>query len=603
MILIRLLLLAFAFLVQPAFAEEPMDPEKAYRFSVRTIDANTIEARWQIASDYYMYRQKIRFTAEPATVKLGDATFPAGKVKQDEFFGEVETYRGDIKIQIPVEAGGAESFTLKAMSQGCWDKGICFPPLSQQAKVSLVEGGMSTPAMSESPAMTPAVAPLTPVDDEGDESSRIARVLKHGGFWLNIVSFFGFGLLLCLTPCVFPMVPILSGIIVNHGHAVTHARAFWLSLAYVLGMAVTYAAVGVAAGFSGTLLSSALQNAWVLGGFALVFVVLSFSMFGFYELQLPTALQSRLSETANKQGGSFGAIAVMGALSALIVGPCVAAPLAGALLYIAQTKDAVLGGAALFSMALGMGAPLILVGVFSRSLLPKAGPWMEAVKKFFGVIMLATALWLVTPVIPTWAQMLGWASLLIVPAIYLRALDPLPTHASNWNRLWKGVGVLMLLGGTAMLAGVLGGARDPLKPLDFLHAEAASPSAACMPTEFAFERVKSNAELDARLAEAAARGQSVMLDFYADWCVSCKEMEKFTFTDPRVRAKLAGTRLLQADVTANSEDDKALLKRFSLFGPPGIIFYERSGKQVEDARVIGYQAADQFLATLEKALR
>jgi thiol:disulfide interchange protein DsbD len=588
---IRLLLLLLALATPPAFAEEPLEPEQAYRFSARAIDADTVEARWQIADGYYMYREKIRFAAEPATVTLGAPAFPAGKVKDDEFFGKVETYRQEVAIRIPVQAGGATTFTLKAVSQGCWDQGVCYPPTPQQVTVNL--------AVASEPALSSPAAATAPASD-GDESSKITQLLKHGGFWLIIASFFGFGLLLCLTPCVFPMVPILSGIIVNHGHAVTHMRAFWLSLAYVLGMAVTYAAVGVAAGFSGTLLSNALQNAWVLGAFALIFVILSLSMFGFYELQLPAALQSRLSEKANEQGGSFGAIAIMGALSALIVGPCVAAPLAGALLYIAQTKDAALGGAALFAMALGMGAPLIVVGVFSRSLLPKAGPWMETVKKFFGVIMLATALWLVTPVIPVWAQMLGWAALLIVPAIYMHALDSLPKHANNWHRLWKGVGVLMLLGGTAMLAGMLGGARDPLQPLGFLHGEAADRA---VPPRLTFEGIKSVAELDARIGEAAARGQPVMLDFYADWCASCKEMEKFTFADTGVQARLAGVRLLQADVTANSDDDKALLKRFGLFGPPGIIFFDRNGKEVIGVRVIGYQSADLFLATLGRTLR
>jgi thioredoxin:protein disulfide reductase len=595
MIPIRLLLLLPALLTLPAIAaEEPLEPEQAYRFSARAVDASTVEARWQITDGYYMYREKIRFTAEPATVKLGEPKFPAGKVKDDEFFGKVETYRQDVKIRIPVEAGGAGSFTLKAVSQGCWDQGVCYPPTPQKTTVKLIAAATAAPAIEAAPS---AAAPA--LIGEGDESSRIAGLLKHGSFWLVIASFFGFGLLLCLTPCVFPMVPILSGIIVNHGHAVTHIRAFWLSLAYVLGMAVTYAAVGVAAGYSGTLLSAALQNVYVLTAFALVFVILSLSMFGFYELQLPAALQSRLSEKANQQGGSFTAIAVMGALSALIVGPCVAAPLAGALLYIAQTRDAVLGGGALFAMAMGMGAPLILVGVFSRSLLPKAGPWMEVVKKFFGVVMLATALWLVTPVIPVWAQMLGWAALLIVPAIFMHALDALPKQANNWHRLWKGVGVLMLLGGTAMLVGVLGGSRDPLQPLGFLRGEAmvgVSPG-------LTFERVKSTGDLDARLQGAAVNGQLVMLDFYADWCVSCKEMEKFTFTDPRVKAKLAGVLLLQADVTANSDDDKALLKRFSLFGPPGIIFFGRDGQEIANVRVVGYQPADQFLATLGQVLR
>ncbi len=602
--LVRLfaLLLAFAVAPSPFAADEPLEPEKAYRFSAQTLDAHSVEARWQIENGYYMYRDKFKFVAEPATVKLGEPKFPTGKIKDDEFFGQVETYRDEIRIVIPVEANGAESFTLKATSQGCWDEGICYPPMVQQASVDLA----AAPRMSVAPAAAPAVATpaaqpagparTEPAAGDGDESSNIAGLLRDRGLWVAIASFFGFGLLLSLTPCVLPMVPILSGIIVNHGHAVTHARAFWLSSAYVLGMAVTYAAVGVAAGYSGTLLSAALQNAWVLGAFALVFVALSLSMFGFYELQLPAALQGRLSEKANARGGSFGAIAAMGALSALIVGPCVAAPLAGALLYIAQTGDAALGGAALFAMALGMGAPLILVGVFSRSLLPRTGPWMDAVKKFFGVLLLATALWLVAPVIPAWTQMLGWAALLIIPAIYMHALDPLPPHAGGWHRLWKGFGVLMLLAGAAMLIGLLGGARDPLQPLGFLRGEAV----AGVSPGLTFERVKTTADLDARLREATAQGRPVMLDFYADWCVSCKEMEKFTFSDARVKTRLAGTRLLQADVTANDDADKALLKRFKLFGPPGLIFFGRDGQEIADVRVVGYQPADRFLATLDK---
>jgi thiol:disulfide interchange protein DsbD len=580
----RLLALLWLALPGPLLhAAEPMDPEKAFRFSARALDANTIEARWDIAPDYYLYRHMIKFAADSATVTLGAAELPKGEEKDDEFFGRVETYRGELVARIPVGAGG--EFTLKAESQGCWDGGVCYPPLTQEAKISLA-GGSS------------AVPPEPTSTSSGDESGEIAKLLKGASFWVAVVTFFGFGLLLSLTPCVFPMIPILSGIIVNHGHAVTHLRAFTLSLAYVLGMAVTYAAVGVAAGFSGTLLSAALQNAWVLGAFALVFVVLSFSMFGFYELQLPAALQSKLSDTANKQGGSLGAIALMGALSALIVGPCVAAPLAGALLYIAQTKDAVLGGVALFAMGLGMGAPLLAVGVFSRSFLPKTGPWMEAVKKFFGVVLLATALWLVSPVLPAWAAMLGWAALLIVPAIYLHALDPLPPHAHGWQRFWKGIGILMLLYGAALLVGLLGGGRDPLQPLGFLrggNAAAVSPA----PT---FEKVASSAELDNRLAAAQTNNKPVMLDFYADWCVSCKEMEKFTFSDPSVAAKMKEFTLLKADVTANNEADKALLKRFGLFGPPGIIFFDKAGGEIAGLRVVGYQAADIFLATLNKAL-
>jgi thiol:disulfide interchange protein DsbD len=599
--LIRLSFLLLCSLTGLARAEEPLAPEQAFRFSAKAIDADTIEARWQIVDGYYMYRDKFKFALEGGT--LGTAKLPPGKMKEDDLFGKVETYRKEVKILLPVKATGA--VTLKAVSQGCWDGGICYPPLNQDAKLELAAatgapGSAAPQAMpvAAAPAPTPAAPAAAAAAAPADESSRIAGLFKGDNLALVLVSFFGFGLLLSLTPCVFPMIPILSGIIVNHGHAVSHLRAFVLSLAYVLGMAVTYAAVGVAAGLSGTLLSAALQNAWVLGSFALVFVVLSLSMFGFYELQMPAALQSRVSDTANRQGGSLPAIALMGALSALIVGPCVAAPLAGALLYIAQTGNAVLGGAALFVMALGMGLPLLLVGAFSRSLLPKSGPWMDGVKNFFGVVMLATALWLVSPVIPMWLQMLGWALLMVVPAIYLHALDPLPPHAHAFQRLGKGLGVALLVGGAAMLIGVLGGARDPLQPLGFLRGATAAVSPA--PT---FERVATVERLDARLAEAKSAGKAVMLDFYADWCVSCKEMERFTFADPKVAARMKQLVLLQADVTANTGADAALLKRFGLFGPPGIIFWDAAGRELLDLRVVGFQPAETFLPTLERVVR
>ncbi len=578
--------LLLTLLAAPLRAEEPLEPEKAFRFSARMADAGTLEARWQIADGYYMYRDKFKFSADLPEVKLGEPRYPKGKVKDDEIFGKVETYRGELKILIPVEGPAGIAFRLKTSSQGCADLGVCYPPLPQQAALTLAAASSPQPA-SATPAPTAAAE---------SEDSRLARLLGEAGLWAILATFLGFGVLLAFTPCVLPMVPILSGIIVNHGHAVSHGRAFVLSLAYVLGMAVTYAAAGVAAGFSGTLLSNALQNAWVLGGFGLVFVALSLSMFGFYELQLPSALQSRLSERANAQGGSLPAIAAMGALSALIVGPCVTAPLAAALLYIAKTGDAALGGAALFALAIGMGLPLLLVGTFSRSLLPKPGPWMDAVNRFFGVLLLATALWIVGPVIPAWAQMAGWAALLIVPAIYMHALDPLPPHASGWHRLWKGVAVAMLIGGGAMLVGLLGGSRDPLQPLGFLRGATAAVE---KPAGAAFERVKNITELEARLAGA---DRPVMLDFYADWCISCKEMEKFTFADPQVAARLAGFRLLQADVTANSADDSALLKRFGLVGPPGIIFFDPAGKELAGLRVVGFQDAAAFAAVLNRAL-
>ncbi|PIX76182.1 MAG: thiol:disulfide interchange protein, partial [Rhodocyclales bacterium CG_4_10_14_3_um_filter_68_10] len=390
-------------------------------------------------------------------------------------------------------------------------------------------------------------------------------------------------------------VPILSGIIVGHGREISKRRALALSGVYVVGMALTYAIAGVAAGLSGTLISAALQNAWVLGVFAALFVVLALSMFGLYELQLPAALQTRVSETAShRPRGSFAGVAGMGALSALICGPCVAAPLAGALLYIAQSGDAVLGGAALFAMGLGMGAPLIVLAVSARSLLPRAGAWMEAVKKFFGVALLAVAIWIVSPVLPAGASMLAWAVLLIFSATYLHALDPLPAGASGWQRFWKGAGVVLVLTGASLLVGALAGSRDPLQPLAVLRGAGAAAE-----RPVAFERVRNLAELDARLT---ASTRPVMLDFYADWCVSCKEFERYTLSDAAVRARLGRMLLLQADVTANSDEDQALLKRFGLFGPPGILFFAAGGRQIPDLRVVGFQPAEEFVGILDRAL-
>jgi thiol:disulfide interchange protein DsbD len=423
--------------------------------------------------------------------------------------------------------------------------------------------------------------------------------MRSGDFWVIVASFFGFGVLLSFTPCVLPMVPILSGIIVGQGHKVTRSHALALSGVYVVGMAITYAAAGVAAGLSGTLLANALQNPWVLGTFALLFVVLSLSMFGFYELQVPAALQSRLAGSSNRmRGGTLGGVFVMGVLSALMVGPCVAAPLAGALLYINQSRDALLGGSALFSMALGMGVPLMAVGASAGTLLPKAGAWMQTVKNFFGVVLLGLAIWIVSPILPAVLPMLMWAGLLICSAVYLHAIDPLPHNASGLRKLWKGVGVIALLVGVALLVGALSGGRDLLQPLSGLRAGATGAAPGALAP--GFRSVASIAEVDRALGQAG--GRPVMLDFYADWCVSCKEMERFTFTDPAVQARMAKLVLLKADVTANTPDDRALLKRFGLFGPPGTIFFDAHGRVLEAPRAIGFQPAERFRGVLDAVL-
>jgi thiol:disulfide interchange protein DsbD len=562
--------------------QELLEPEKAFRFSARAIEG-AIEVQFAIADGYYMYRDKFRFAAEgnPA-VRLGSPELPAGARHKDEFFGEVETYRKQVRIRIPAEGEG--SFDLKVTSQGCADIGVCYVPMESQASLQLVSGTF----MSEGPRTVDAGPRLSIFASDIE----IARLFE-GNFVLVLAGFFILGALLTFTPCVLPMIPILSAIIAGEGKNLDKWRGLALSLTYVLGMALAYAAAGVAAAYSGSLLAAALQNAWVLGAFAAVFVILALSMFGFYDLRLPGFLHHHLHSAHKRlRGGQIASVAAMGVLSAVIVSPCVAAPLAGALLYISQTRDVALGGAALFAMALGMGVPLVAVGVSEGALLPRAGAWMESVRKFFGVLLIAVAIWIVSPVIPVMAQMLAWGALFIGSAMFLRAVDPLPQSASGWWRLWKGVGIVALVAGVAFIVGAFSGAQDVLRPLAGISRS--SPSATALP----WIRVASLTELEGRLQ---APGKTVMLDFYADWCVSCKEMEAFTFSDPNVRAQLDRMLLLQVDVTANSEADKALLKRFSLFGPPGIVFFDPQGREIKGLRVIGYQGPERFLKTLSLA--
>jgi thiol:disulfide interchange protein DsbD len=586
----RLILVFLLMLSALARAAEPelLEPEKAFRFAARLKDARTIEVSYQIAPGYYLYRDKFRFTLAPEGVKAGEPQLPAGRKHRDEFFGEVETYRGHLSILLPFDPADAKVIQLAALSQGCADVGVCYVPHEQKAELRLAALGAGEARIDVPGASFVAV---------GGEEDQVATLLR-GGFWLAIASFFGFGLLLSFTPCVLPMVPILSSIIVGAGHPVSKTKGFLLALAYVLGMAVTYAVAGVAAGLSGAMLSAALQNPWVVGAFAALFVALAASMLGAYELQLPVALQSRLATASNRfHGGHAAGVFSMGVLSALILGPCVAAPLAGALLYISQSRDVVLGGSALFAMALGMGVPLLVIGASAGALLPKAGPWMDTVKRFFGVLLLGVAIYLISPFIPVPVQMFLWGALLIAMAVYLRVFDALPAGASGYPRVAKGIGVIALIAGIAYLVGAFSGSRDILRPLSGLRDPGTAAAGA---HETPFRRVGSVAALEAAIRDAA--GRTVMLDFYADWCVSCKEMERFTFSDGRVKQRFGDMVLLQADVTANNADDAALLKRFRLFGPPGIVFFDREGREIQGLRVIGFQPADRFVAVLDQAL-
>jgi thiol:disulfide interchange protein DsbD len=570
-----------------------LEPERAFKFAARALDDRSIEVSFEVAPGYYLYREQFRFEARDA--QLGAAAIPAGKVKFDETFQkDVETYRDTLRITLPVTQA-AQRFRLTVTSQGCADKGLCYPPMQSAADVSLAgfggDGAVRVLAASETAAPAGAAAPAPRAVEintaaPGD-AARLDAALRGGRFWPVVGVFFVAGVLLSLTPCVLPMLPILSSIIVGQGGAPSRRRGFALALSYSLGMALVYTAFGVAAGLAGEGLAAALQNPWVLGVFAAGLVALALSMFGVYELQLPGALTSQLAGASQRlPAGRAAGVFAMGGVSALIVSPCVAAPLAGALVYLSQTRDVWLGGTALFALASGMSVPLLLVGASAGALLPKAGAWMDEVKRFFGLLLLGVALWTVQSALPAPLVLALWGALAVAAAVLVFGLhrSESATRRAAWR--FAVAGVLALLG-LMQFVGAASGGADPLQPLAHLRgAPAAAPQ---------FKLVRSAAELDAALQAA---GRPVMLDFYADWCVSCKEMERYTFSDAAVQRKLAGALLLKADVTKNDADDRALLKRFALFGPPGTIFFDAQGHEIGSARVIGFQNTDQFLRSL-----
>ncbi|MEE8327393.1 MAG: protein-disulfide reductase DsbD [Nitrosomonadaceae bacterium] len=606
--------------------QELLPPDQAFKLTVKVRSADTLIAEFEPTKNYYLYKDKIAFKPESKGTLIEKISLPQGKMKNDPTFGKTEVYYKPFQavISLKREISASNQLTLAATYQGCNEPiGVCYAPIDKVIKLTLPAAkaavGMIADSVSNDATAATDFIRTKQADPTSElfrfsdnrrsvesESIKINKMFEDGNFWLILTSFFGIGLLLSFTPCVFPMFPILSGIIVNRGKHLTKSHGFILALAYVMGMSLTYSAAGVAAGLSGAMLSAALQNAWVLGGFALVFVTLSLSMFGFYELQLPSSLQSKLSEEAGHlKGGHLTSVFGMGALSALIIGPCVAAPLAGALLYISQTRDVVLGASALFAMSLGMGVPLLLLGASAGAFLPKAGPWMESVKRFFGVLLLGVAIWLISPVIPAAIHMLMWAALLIISAIYLHAVDSLPARSSGFRKFLKGIGIIALLFGIALLAGALSGSRDILQPLAKINLAGinennTNKTSIIESQHLPFQRVNSLAELNKRIA--ASQNKYVMLDFYADWCISCKEMERFTFTDAEVKNRLRDVVLLQVDVTENTIDDEALLKYFKLFGPPGILFFDRHGREIYDARTIGYQNKEDFLAILNAVL-
>jgi len=585
-------------LLQETEQKDIIPPEKAYTFSATVELPQQLRLKWVIAKGTYLYQEKIKLKLTQADgVSLGEYQLPPAKIKQDALrpdgsTGDLPVYYHGIDLAVPLVRTNtaATSITLEAFYQGCADLGVCYPPQIKNIKLDL-------PASNATAAVTTISADTTPANSAEpiSEQDQIIASLSSGNYWLVIAIFFGFGLALSLTPCIFPMIPILSGIIVGRGKKITTAKAFSLSLTYVLAMAITYTVAGVLAGMFGQNLQASFQNPWILSIFAGVFILLALSMFGFYDLQLPSKIQSKLTEISNKQqGGTLIGAGVMGFLSALIVGPCVAPPLAAALIFIGQTGDGILGGVALFSLSMGMGSPLIAIGTSAGKLLPRVGSWMDIVKGVFGVGMLAVAIIMLERIIPETIAMVLWGTLMMVSAIYMGALHELPIEASGWQRLWKGLGVVMLVYGSLMLVGAAAGGKDTIQPLRGISIFGVG-GASQQQQHLQFKPIKSVEDLDREVASAAAQGKPVMLDFKADWCVTCKEMERYTFSDPKVISALQGVVLLQADVTANDAVDKALLQgRFGMPGPPSIMFFDRQGNERKNFRVVGFVPPEEF---------
>jgi thiol:disulfide interchange protein DsbD len=599
--------------VDGATEDPALEAEQAFEYEAIGLSAETALVRFTVQPGYYLYRDKFEFqVVDDSDFSVREVELPAGVIKDDPEFGPVPVIYDQVEIPVRFNrpAGPARSLTLLARFQGCRDGDICYPPQSRQVSFEMpaaaqamgapvtgaasADGDVSLENRVNSPPITgaPVTAPVS-------EQDRLASLLSANPT-RALLAFFIAGILLAFTPCVFPMVPILSGIIAGQGENLTSLKAFWLSLVYVLAMAVTYTIAGVLAGLFGQNLQAVFQNPWIISAFVLIFIGLALSMFGFFELQLPGRLQTRLSEASGKQqGGSLVGVAVMGFLSALIVGPCVAPPLMAALIVIGASGDAWLGGSALFSLSLGMGLPLIAFGVSAGKLVPRAGAWMVVVKNVFGVGLLALAIWMLERILPGGIIMLLWGVLAISCGIYLGAFEALPTPVSGWKRLWKSLGLVLVLLGAVEIIGAAAGGDYWLRPLESFRG---GNSAAATAEQTAFRPVKSLADLETSVQQANAAGKGAMLDFYADWCVECIRMERNTFHEPEVQALLAQLQPLQADVTTHDEIDQELMRKFGIIGPPAILFFDLNGEEMKAWRLVGYFPPEEFSAHLEQVL-
>jgi thioredoxin:protein disulfide reductase len=574
---------------RPGGPADMLPPEQAFVVNPRFDGANQLTVSWQIAPGYYLYRDKFELSSSEG-IELGTLRLPAGVAHSDQNFGDVEVFYDYVEVEAPFSRASPDEtrVTLTAVYQGCKDESICYPPMEQQLDLLL-------PAASE---FAPPVSDAAPVAAPMSEQDRLAALVLSDSWWLVLGTFYGFGLLLAFTPCVLPMVPILSGIIAGHGQ-VSAGRGFALSLSFVLGMAVTYTGAGALAALAGEQIQAIFQRPWIITLFAGLFVGLALAMFGVFQLQMPAAVQSRVASLANRQrAGTFAGTAVMGALSALIVTTCVAPPLVAALAVIGQSGDVTRGAGALFALSMGMGSPLLVVGAAGGKLLPKVGPWMNVVKAVFGVMLLGVAIWMLERVLPGSVTLALWAVLVFLTGIFMGAFEPLPATPTPTRRLAKGLGMLACLYGALLLIGAALGGQDPLRPIP--QGTFAGGGTGGAVARLQFQSIDSVPQLETALAEARAMGRPVMVDFTADWCVSCKEMERTTFVDDRVVAALSSFTLLKADVTANNDDDKALLRYFGSYGPPTIAFFDASGRELEAFKLVGFVRAREFAAHVEQ---
>jgi len=575
-------------------------PEEAFKPKATLQDDQHISIDIALAEGIYVYADKVDAKVQaPSGVSVSELKINAEAEEHDG--DKVHLHHVPIEIVLSSEKSeGIVPVTIGLDYQGCSDKGLCYEPQHKEFTLDVDFSKTGSSVAAEKSMPETGTAQRVSSEEGGSETDVIVDTLKGGNIWAILALFFGFGLALSLTPCIFPMIPILSSIIVSQGGNITMKRGFTLSLVYVLAMAAAYTIAGIMAGMFGENLQVILQNPWAIGGFALIFVALAFSMFGFYEIGLPASIQTKLTRVSDKAGeqGGFVGVAVMGFLSALIVGPCVAPGLAAALIYIGQTGNAALGGAALFVMSLGMGIPLLLIGLGAGRFMPRPGGWMNTVTEVFGAVMIGIAIWMLARVLPEWITMMLWAIFFIVSSVYLGAFEPLKDGIRrSWQSFVKAIGIVLMLYGTVLFVGALSGGTSMMHPLKGFEVKVCNGAqAAEAPQGLSFQVIHSEAELERILA--ANKGRMVMLDFSAQWCTACKEYEEITFADADVIAALKDFVLVQADVTANSDDEKALTKRFGLFGPPGILFFDENGNWIEAKTLVGYKAPEAFLAHL-----